>query len=332
MGRRPRLRELPPEQRTVAAPRQLLALSGGGFRGLFTARVLELLETEAGGPIKDRFDVLGGTSIGGIVAIALACGISAGEIRARFAQDGPTIFRRRLTRIGGFLGARYSPKPLLKSVAAILGPWAMRPFADIPMPVLVVAIEERTGQPRVFRSRALDQAGADSISVLDIALATSAAPTFFPPHHIGRLAFVDGGLIANAPDLVLTAEAMRCFGAPLLDLAICSIGTAGSPRNGAVGGDPGASAWLLRHGLVELAIDAQAALTADQLQRLGPRDVLRIDAAPRTPLRLDDASPQAAQALQSLAEQAVNEIKATRLAHLRRFLAHTPRAPQTFGG
>jgi predicted acylesterase/phospholipase RssA len=322
VARKPDLGTLPGPQRRAAKPRQLLALSGGGFRGLFTAKVLELLEIDAG-PIGQRFDVIGGTSIGGILAIALACGISAASVRQRFAEDGRKIFRKRILRAGGLIGARYSPDPLRKTIAAALGAWVSRPFADIPKPLLVVAIEERSGQPKIFRSNALAPGQGDSVTILDAALATSAAPTFFPPHHIGKAAYVDGGLIANSPDLVLVSEAMRRFGSGLSDLAVLSVGTAGSPREGRAGGDPGAAAWLLSHRLIELTIDAQASLAMAQLKQLGPRRVLRIDAAPERPMDMDDASARAIRSLEALGVEAIGRVKGKDLAELRRLLAHT---------
>jgi predicted acylesterase/phospholipase RssA len=327
MARKLSLGPLPGPQRRTATPRHLLALSGGGFRGLFTARVLEVLEIEAEGQIGRRFDVIGGTSIGGVLAIALACGIPAETVRKRFAQDGHRIFRRRLTRVAGLLGARYSPTPLRRTIAGVLGAWASRPFAEIPKPVLVVAIEERTGRPKIFRSDALAPGEGDTATILDAALATSAAPTFFPPHHVGKAAYVDGGLIANAPDLVLATEAMRRFGAALPDITVLSVGTAGSPRDGRVGGDPGAGSWLMGHRLIELTIDAQAALAMAQLERLGPRRVLRIDAAPRHPMPMDDASPQAVSSLEALADEAMTRVRSSDLKELRRFLSHNLSPP-----
>src|SRR4051812_25227660 len=85
---------------------QILALSGGGYRGLFTARNLELIEAQYGGHIADRFDLISGTSVGGILALALACRIPATNLRELFEKHGGEIFKPRgLT--AGWLGARY---------------------------------------------------------------------------------------------------------------------------------------------------------------------------------------------------------------------------------
>jgi patatin-like phospholipase/acyl hydrolase len=72
-----------------------------------------------------------------------------------------------------------------------------------------------------------------------VALATSAAPTYFPPHAADGAVFVDGGLIANAPDLLLATLAMRLFAVELAGLKICSVGTAGGQPRAKPIGDPG---------------------------------------------------------------------------------------------
>src|SRR5688500_5321895 len=86
---------------------QVLALSGGGFRGLYTAKVLADLETEIGGPIARHFDLIAGTSVGGILALAVAMEIPARRIVELFVEHGEEIFKKRLS-LGGFFRAPYS--------------------------------------------------------------------------------------------------------------------------------------------------------------------------------------------------------------------------------
>lgn len=310
---------VPAGERRAGVPRRLLALSGGGYRGLFTARVLEHLEAASGRPVRDSFDLIAGTSIGGILAIGLAAGAPARTLRLAFERDGATIFRRRWRRAFGLFGARYDPGGLRATAAGLLGAGALTPFAELPAALAVVAIDERAGAPKVFRTRALSRDLCDAVPVLDVALATSAAPTFFPPHAVDGRTYVDGGLVANAPELVAASEAIRQFGARPDDLGVLAIGTAGSPRQGRATGDPGAAAWLLRHGLVELTIDAQARLAAEHLRALGPGRLLRIDATPRTPLPLDGVGPAARTALLDLADAAFAEARARQPADLRYF-------------
>ena len=71
---------------------QILSLSGGGFLGLYTAAVLAELEERSGKRLSESFDLIAGTSIGGIIALGIAAGRSASEIRDAFIQYGPRIF------------------------------------------------------------------------------------------------------------------------------------------------------------------------------------------------------------------------------------------------
>jgi len=309
-------------ERRAVTPRQVLALSGGGFRGAFTVRVLSRLEAASKQPLRERFDLLAGTSIGGLLAIAVACGVPAAQIDVVFPQLGREIFTRRRGSVLGLASARYSAGPLAKACRALLGDWADRPFHDIPKALVVVAIEERLGRPRLFRTAELKPPEAEAATVLDAALATSAAPTFFPPHRIGGEALVDGGLIANAPDLVAVMEAGRALAAAPGDLRLLSIGTAGSARSGGVAGAPGGVAWLLRHRLIELTLDAQQALAMEQVARLGLAEHLRFDRAPPVPVALDDARPETARLLYALADEAYDTAAAGRAAELRTFLSH----------
>ena len=96
---------------------QVLSLSGGGYRGLYTAKILADLEQEIGGPIAQRFDLIAGTSIGGILALAVAMEIPAEQMVKLFEQHGQEIFKRRLS-LWGIVRAPYSPEPLKRLLSA----------------------------------------------------------------------------------------------------------------------------------------------------------------------------------------------------------------------
>jgi predicted acylesterase/phospholipase RssA len=327
MTRRPLIAgELPPQERRSAVPRHILSLAGGGFRGLFTARVLERMEAgPPRRPLAARFDLLAGTSIGGILAIGIAAGVSASDLVALMREHGPAIFRRKLTSLGGLVSSRYDSDALRSAITRILGKEiANRDFCEIPTPLLVVAVNERTCRPRIFRTNRLVPGLGDKIRTIDVALATSAAPTFFQPHIVGDNSYVDGGLIANAPDIVALTEAMRSLGATLEDIHVCCIGTAASSRTGkAAGSAPGKIGWGIRHGVIELIMDSQSALIADQLDTLGPASVLRIDRRPARTISLDDIAPATAIELVGLADSAVEDVLAAQTDAWHRFLTHT---------
>jgi predicted acylesterase/phospholipase RssA len=328
MGDKVVLRALPKSQRRPAIPRHLLALSGGGFRGLFTARVLEFMEARCGAGLSSRFDMIAGTSIGGIIAIGLCCGLPARDMRRKIQAQGPRIFRRRKRSLGGLLGSAYDPATLGEAICEILGRQRSEMlFRDIPAALTVVAIDERDSRPRLFRTEACAPGLGDEVKVIDVALATSAAPTYFPAHIIGDRPYVDGGLVANSPDLVLVQEAARRFASPISDLNLCSVGTASTPRSGQATGRHGKIGWIVNHKLVELTMDSQSALTAQQIDRLGIGTILRIDARPGSPIELDDVGKKTSIRLRRLASEAVHRARTGRRADWRKFLAHRAGPP-----
>ena len=326
-GRRLDPGRLPAAERRTRTDRHLVTLSGGGYRGLFTATVLAEIEEEADAGIATTFDAMAGTSIGGILAIGLACGVRANTLAALIREHGAAIFKRRLLSLAGIASTRYTSDGLRRAISlALTEPIARRPFAEIPFPLVVVAVDETTNRPRLFRTNEMSRGQGDSTLTIDVALATSAAPTYFPPHAAEGRTFVDGGLVANAPDLVLLTEAMGLFGCGLAECHLLSVGTAASPRLDQVAGQPGAIGWTTRHGLVELVLAAQEALAVEQVRRLPPATFLRIDARPARPIGLDEVDEAATNALLRLALDAVAEIRSSpALEDWRRFATHRRR-------
>ena len=206
---------------------QILALSGGGFRGLYTAKILADLEEEIRAPIATRFDLIAGTSIGGILALAIASGIPAKAMVDLFVEHGEEIFKRRFSLMG-MLRAPYSAKPLqsLLSAPSLFG---QRTLGDCKHPVLIPAINYSSGQPQVFKTSHHPSFKRDhKFRLVDIALATSAAPAYFPRHTFNNNQYVDGGLYANAPGLLADHEAQTFFRQPSETVHLLSIGTMSS--------------------------------------------------------------------------------------------------------
>lgn len=321
--------------------RQILALSGGGYRGLYTALVLAALESRAGRPLRVVFDVLAGTSIGALIATALALDMPAKEIANAIETHGPGIFDRRI-QLGSirlpvanptrFLyRARYAREPLAAAIDHIFAEHASTRLTDISTPLLITAINTDTGKPSIFMSRGLD-GNAPAVVVKDALLATSAAPTYFPPHVTPRATFVDGGLIANAPDLVAVTETVRKLGCDLNQTRVLSIGTAGSPHIvTAAGREPGVISWLLARGLVQLTLSAQEELTVDQCGVLLGNRFLRLDQPPNpndSPAGLDRADPNTTQKLRYAADATIQSMATKHRAAIRRFLSHRSQGPR----
>jgi len=317
--------------------RQLLCLSGGGFRGIYTALVLEGLEARAQRPLRDVFDVIAGTSIGAWIAAALALRIPANEIRTAIAAHGPAIFSpshrtgRRWLPIRNPLRflyrPRYAKQPVRRAIDATFGQHGWTPLSKITAPLILSAVDVETSAPVILMSSGLAGPHASNLPLRDALLATSAAPTYFPIHRVAGRSLVDGGLVANAPDLVAVTETIRHFGCDLDQVRVLSIGTAGTPHAAVVNTKaPGLLTWLIQHGLVQLTLSAQEQLAVQQSAVLLRDRYLRLDyshdGTSGPDLRLDAASEASTEALQRAADATVHTFSTTNRVAIRRFLSH----------
>lgn len=312
------------------APQQvfILSLSGGGYRGLFSARLLARIESEliGGQPIGARFDLIAGTSVGGIIATALAHGVSASTVFTVLKTHGPAIFPpRRFKAARKLLGpALYRTEPLRDAIHACLTPaQTASALADVPAPVLLTAVDWVSAELRLLGSAATPARDGLGLRVLDAMLATSAAPAHFAPHVAAGHTFVDGGLAANNPDLLAlqAARQMWAGAAPRL----LGIGTA----NPLGGGNPQAMPqrgfrWAAP--VIELCMHAQERqASADCAAALGSH-YLRLNRHPSNEqvaaAQFDTATSASTDILIGLADQEFDAIRhdTARLGRLLRML------------
>jgi len=181
---------------------RILALSGGGYRGLYTASLLHQLENHYGSPLAQHFDLITGTSIGGIIALALAKEIPASEILDAFTNHAAEIFSPNLFSFNGSIRSKYDNSGL-KSVfskESLLGDGLME---DLKHRVIIPTLNISNGTIKVFRSPPTQPCEYDrKVPLIDVALATSAAPGYFPAHTYDGVTYIDGGLTSNAPGLI----------------------------------------------------------------------------------------------------------------------------------
>lgn len=206
---------------------KVLALSGGGYRGLYTAKILADVEDTISAPIATRFDLITGTSIGGILALALALEIPASKMVEIFVKHGGELFSKRFS-LFGLLRAPYSPGPL-KALLAKEDLFGNRLLGACKHPVLIPAINYTTGQAVMFKTAHHPDLRRDHLmSMVDVALATSAAPSYFPRHRCDNNQYVDGGLFANSPAALGLHEATEYFGQNMSDIHVLSVGSMSS--------------------------------------------------------------------------------------------------------
>jgi predicted acylesterase/phospholipase RssA len=232
--------------------------------------VLSVLEAGRSGSWSAGVDWISGTSSGGILALGLAAGHSAGDM-ARFLEDeGPRIFPQyrglipwgpaqhlwRQLRLRG----KYSPVPLRRALVNLLGDRVLR---DLPTEVSIAAVNLTTGERTVFTRQS-----HPNVALVDVALATSATPGYFPPHAIDGELFADGGLWVNSP----TLSGLVCARPHFLgrnELQVLSVGTVEQPEGYRSAGPPQSlPQWIQR--MLHASTYGQAALTHDAVDAFLP--------------------------------------------------------------
>ena len=266
---------------------KILSFDGGGIRGIVTLTLLQRLEQQVPGFVS-RADLYAGTSTGGIIALGLAAGKTIPELLGLYMQNGAKIFDdswlKDIVHIGDIIGAKYDQKGLEKILTAQFGGTTL---AQLNKRVLIPSFDldyvdpdnpkQHAWSPKFFHNfPGSDTDGAET--VVDVALDTSAAPTYFPAHD----GFIDGGVLANNPTMAAVAQTQdnRAQINPrpdLSDLRVLSIGT--GTVLGFVKGDHndwGLAQWA--QPLINLLLDASMDIAdyqcrqilRDQYRRLAP--------------------------------------------------------------
>lgn len=215
-------------------PFKILSLDGGGLRGAFTAAVLAGLEEQGRVRLLDHFDLITGTSTGGIIALGLAAGLPAAAIRDFYLSEGTKIFPplRGLKRLWRVAASAVRPKHSQEPLAAALqGVFGQRTMWDLRTRIVIPAFNATAGSIRLFKTRHHERITRDHVRTLvEVALATSAAPCFLPGHTTTTgERFVDGGIWANDPIAVGVVEAIGYLGAPAQCIRVLSVGTTSEP-------------------------------------------------------------------------------------------------------
>ena len=266
-------------------PFRVLSLDGGGMRGLYTVALLDKLallfarkKGESQLDIGAGFDLITGTSTGGIIACALAAGVPIQEMIALYKEDGPKIFRDPVPESScKKLAWAYRHRNRAGNHNQTLKDALSRLFSDQTLATLyqergialcIPSVTMSTHQSRVFKTPHLPHYQMDNnLRVADVCLATSAAPLVLPlavtddpdsPGH--HKVFADGGLWANNPVLIGMIEALE-LAAPGQPIEILSLSTCAPPSGDDIDKDDanwGLQDWSIGLGALETALDAQS--------------------------------------------------------------------------
>jgi patatin-like phospholipase/acyl hydrolase len=268
---------------------RILSIDGGGIKGVLTAVLLDRLEEAH--PFLSAVDLFAGTSTGGLLALGLAAGFSPVELRDLYDLRAPEVFEDSflddLIDLGSLIGADYGITNLKDALTEYFGDMTL---GDLPRRVLISTFDldneatepdQRRWKPKFFHNFP----GADSDGnqkVVDIAIRTAAAPTYFPIYQ----GYIDGGVVANNPSVSALAQALNqdTGGQQLDQVALLSLGTGTNPQFiEEQDGDWGLAQWarhlvgLVLDGGVDLGVYQCRQILGDQYQRVNPTLPVAID-------------------------------------------------------
>ncbi len=269
----------------MSGPIRILSIDGGGIRGLIPALVLDAIEQELRQPIARSFDLIAGTSTGGILAVGLTTPGANGQpkytpaaLADLYRKEGGRIFSstfaHKLVSVFSLNGPKYDASGIESVLQQYFGGARLK---DSLTEVLVTSYEiDQLRDPFFFSSRMAKQQATYDFPAWQVARATSAAPTYFPPLKLAAnpgddhpyYALVDGGTFANNPALCAYAEARANDG--VSDILIVSVGT--GQRQDAIPYDSARGWGLLRWArtIIDVVFDGVADTVDYQLKQLLP--------------------------------------------------------------
>lgn len=300
--------------------KRVLAMCGGGVRGLYSITLLSKWERRLADKtgqndlnIASYFDLLAGTSIGGILALGLASGKNARYLAELLNTHRKEIFPKKREWFGLPLlwAAKYEATPLKDLLEQEFG---LRTMGELTSRCIIPAVNISTGQPLMFKTGHLDEYVRDPlVKVSDVALATSAAPTYFPPHKCQspdlNAYMCDGGLIANSPALIAFHEAVHKLGWQQESVHVLGIDALNAPStidHGTIGKAGYWKLWGKGERLIDITMSSNSAMQDYMLKQvIGQRFTRMATTIPMqqaSRITLDNAEDIAAEAMIAHAE------------------------------
>jgi patatin-like phospholipase/acyl hydrolase len=272
---------------------RILSMDGGGIRGLLSAILLERLQAAVPDYLS-KVDLFAGTSTGGLLALGLAAGKTPTQARELYEKNGARVFADtaldEIRDLGNLIGADYALEPLKEALEEQFGGLTL---GELERRVLVSAFDldckpTDPYRPRVWKAKFFhNYPGTDSDAgqkVVDVALYTSVAPTFFPVYN----GYIDGGVVAGNPSVCALAQALHPLtgGQKLEDVRLLSISTGLNPRYlEGEDEDWGLVQWAPH--LVSLMLEGSSGLADYQCRQFLDERYFRIDPLLPEPIGMD---------------------------------------------
>jgi patatin-like phospholipase/acyl hydrolase len=260
---------------------QILALDGGGIKGLFSAAVLTHLEEDLQINVTDYFDLIVGTSTGGIIALGLGIGMRPREIVSFYVKKGHEIFPRGVGfSLRQFWRNKFNASPLENALKEFFND---KLLGESRKRLVIPSYNLGDDDVYLFKTAHHERLKRDyKVPIWKVALATSAAPTYFPSfRRVNHIRLIDGGIWANNPTMVGIVEAVSMLGQSLDSIKVLSLGTTDEIKIRPAKLDKGGF-WQWKKAALDVFLRAQNIGTFTQaLHLLGEGKVIRLN--PKVP-------------------------------------------------
>jgi patatin-like phospholipase/acyl hydrolase len=281
--------------------RRILSIDGGGLLSTYPASFLAAVEEKVGKPLGQYFDLIAGTSGGGIIALGLGMGLSANDILSLYVDRGPGIFgqgqggmsdfvMQRVRGLRQLVRPKYGSDELRRALQDVLKD---RLLGESLTRLMIPAWNPTARSLYVYKTAHHPRLRTDyKDTAVDVAMATAAAPTYFREHiTTNDVGLVDGGIWANNPVGAAVIEAVAVLGWPADRLQVLSVGcleeTYRIPKAAGIGTLGARAIKLLMDGQSKSALGTAMLFTGHPHTRTA---VHRIDqTVPENLYRMDDA-------------------------------------------
>ena len=263
---------------------QILSLDGGGIKGIFSAAVLTHLEEDLQIKIADHFNLITGTSTGGIIALCLGLGMRPEDIVRFYVDKGPLIFPDAMAKkIRSCWRNKFNPEPLKSALKECFGD---KVLGESRNRLVIPSYNIGEDDVYLFKTPHHERLRRDyKVAFWKVAMATSAAPTYFPSfREVNHLRLVDGGVWANNPTMIGIVEAVSILNVPLEAISVFSLGTTDEVKGRQKNLDNG-GLWQWKTAAIDVVLRGQSIGAVTQaMHLLGRERVLRLD--PKVPDKL----------------------------------------------
>lgn len=256
---------------------QILSLDGGGIKGVFSAAVLANLENDLNVSIADHFDLIVGTSTGGIIAIGLSIGFKPIEILDFYVKNYEKIFNKNVfTKVKHLFRTKYSSDTLERILKKY---FKEKRLADCKKRIVIPSYNLSDDDVYIFKTPHHERLRRDyKVPLWKVAMATSAAPTYFPSFTgVDSIRLIDGGVWANNPTLVGITEAISLLQINLSEIKVLNLGTTTDLRNRSKKLNKG-GLWQWKTDGVDVLMHSQSISIYNTVSHiLGANKVIRVD-------------------------------------------------------